>query len=106
MVIAGKKFGAVDLFNFALKADTAFAEGKRIKETPYYESKLTKTQRKILRLAVHPDGYSIAEIARLNGDCKEQTVRNHLQEIYNKLNIKNRTQLVLYYRHGDKGREF
>jgi DNA-binding NarL/FixJ family response regulator len=106
MLIAGKKFGATDMFNFALKADAAFTEGKRIKETPYYQSRLTKTQRKILRLVVDPKGYSIPEIAKLNGNCKVQTIHNHLQEIYSRLNLRNRTQLVLYYRHGDKGKEF
>jgi DNA-binding CsgD family transcriptional regulator len=106
LLIAGKNIGAIDLFNYAIKADTAFTKVKRMKETPHYEVKLTQAQRKIFRLAVQPEGFSIAEMAKLNGNCKEQTIRNHLQEIYNRLDIKNRTQLVLYYRHGDKGREF
>jgi DNA-binding CsgD family transcriptional regulator len=71
-----------------------------MKKTPYdYESPLSDAEREVFWAVVRGDGLSNAQIAnKLKRSVK--TVEHHLGEIFFKLNIKNRTQLALFYRHG------
>lgn len=104
VLIAGKNFNVATLIRLVQKADETFGKGERIKETPFYQSSLTNAERKVFWWAVQGQGFSNAEIAERTFLSK-QTVTNHLRSIYSKLGLKNRTQLVLYYRHGDKGKD-
>jgi DNA-binding CsgD family transcriptional regulator len=104
VLIAGRNFSVSHLINLAQKADKAFAKGGRMKETPYYQSSLSKAERKVFWWAVQSEVLSNEEIAKRTF-LSVQTVSNHLRSIYSKLRVVGRTQLVLYYRHGDKGNE-
>jgi DNA-binding CsgD family transcriptional regulator len=104
ILIAGRNFDVSHLVNLALKADKTFGKGERIKETPYYQSSLSKAERKVFWWAVQGEGFSNEEIAKRTF-LSVQTVSNHLRSIYSKLRVEGRTQLVLYYRHGDKGKD-
>jgi DNA-binding CsgD family transcriptional regulator len=103
VLIAGRNFNVNHLLNFAQKADETFGKGKRFKETPYYQSSLSKAERKVFWWAVQNEVFSNEEIAK-HTFLSVQTVSNHLRSIYCKLGVMGRTQLVLYYRHGDKGK--
>ncbi len=104
VLVAGKNITMGELAKFALKADALFEAGKRVKETPFYQSTLTKAERKVFWWAVQGQGLTNAEIAK-QMYLSEQTVINHLRSIYSKLDLSKRLQLVLYYRHGDKGKD-
>jgi two-component system response regulator DevR len=56
------------------------------------ESQLSETQRTILRLIA--DGYSNREIAK-QVHLSENTVKSHVQEIFRKLNVRNRVEAAL-----------
>lgn len=65
-----------------------------IKLTPPYQPKLTAKERLIMRLVAL--GKENKEITKLLG-CAASTLENHLSNIYEKLDIYNRTQLAFYY---------
>ena len=97
VLMAGDNFSMTDLVGLSLRADTQFAGGGRIKETPHYESKLTKAERRVYLVSVQAISLTHAEIAK-HLFLSEQTVHNYLRSIYAKLGVTNRTQLALHYR--------
>lgn len=101
VLIVERKFSITKLVEVAMQTDAQFGTGKRIKGTPFYESPMTKAERKVFCLAVQGEGLTNAEMAT-QLFLSEQTITNHLRSIYSKLGVSSRTQLVLYYRHGSK----
>lgn len=70
------------------------AAGKRFRFTPFYETPLTKTERKILRLcATQQDLKRVSEIVQVGSG----TLKNHLSSIYGKLGLRGLVDLNLYY---------
>jgi DNA-binding CsgD family transcriptional regulator len=102
VLISGRNLDVNYLINVAQRIDKAFRKGERIKDTPYYQSKLSKAERKVFWWAVQREGYSNEKIAE-HAFLSVQTVNNLLSSIYSKLELLNRTQLVLYFQHGEKG---
>lgn len=68
--------------------------GEPFRHTPQYNNLLTHLERQLLNLSAH--GWENKRIAK-KMDLSEGTVRNGLSRIFQKLNLKNRTQLALYY---------
>lgn len=68
--------------------------GERYRKTPYIPPVLTRRERDVLRLSAMAK--SNAEIASQLG-IGEKTVKNHLSNIYSKLNLSHRGQLQTYY---------
>lgn len=78
---------------------TQVKAGSRAKLTPFYETPLTKTERKILRLyATQRNLKRVAELAQVGSG----TLKNHLSSIYGKLELQGLVDLNLYYFGGKK----
>lgn len=71
---------------------TILGEKRRI--YPVIDTPLTESERQILRLAAK--GLSNKEIAKQR-TTSESTVKNQIQSIYNKLNLRSRVQIAHYY---------
>lgn len=69
-------------------------KGEIFRKTPFYETPLTIRERQCLMLCAR--GLNNAEIAAALG-VKKRTVKNYLTYVYDKLNLKNREQAILYY---------
>lgn len=95
-LVARNDFTMNDLVTLILRADKQFESGKRIKDTPYHKSELTKRERAVFLASVQNPSMNNARIAQTLY-LSEQTVHNHLHAIYAKLGVKNRIQLLLYY---------
>ncbi len=68
--------------------------GERLRLTPFYQTPLTRTERKILQLcATLGDLKEVAEAARVGSG----TLKNHLSSIYSKLELRGLTDLRPYY---------
>jgi DNA-binding NarL/FixJ family response regulator len=70
------------------------SKGERYRQTPHLERKLTCRERAVLRLCAM--GLENAGIARELG-IAENTVKNHLNSVFVKRNLKHRGQAILYY---------
>lgn len=69
-------------------------KGERLRLTPFYQTPLTKTERKILRLcATQGDLKEVAEAAQVGAG----TLKNHLSSIYGKLGLRGLVDLGFYY---------
>ena len=88
LVVGG--FGVTQL-ELALKRA---ASGEHYRESPSYQSPLTRAERSLLRLgALGWENKHIAQRLRL----RERTVQNGLTRVYAKLGLANRTEAALYY---------
>jgi DNA-binding NarL/FixJ family response regulator len=70
------------------------AKGERYRKTPHIQRILTYRERAVLRLCAV--GLENAEIARELG-IAENTVKNHLTNVFAKRNLRSRGQAILYY---------
>jgi len=68
------------------------SSGRKLSSKPYAHTELTKTERRILKSL--PSNMSYEEIAQDN-NIRVSTVKSHLQSIYSKLAVNNRTAAVI-----------
>lgn len=73
------------------------AGGERLRFTSFYQTPLTRTERKILRLcATQQDLKRVSETLQVGSG----TLKNHLSSIYGKLGLRGLVDLNLYYFRG------
>jgi DNA-binding NarL/FixJ family response regulator len=70
------------------------SKGECYRKTPHVERRLAYRERAVLRICAM--GFENAEIAK-QLDIAENTVKNHLMNVFAKRNLKNRGQAILYY---------
>lgn len=89
-VLIAKQLSSGELVSILTQVEA----GSRAKLTPFYETPLTKTERKILRLcATQRNLKQVAELAQVGSG----TLKNHLSSIYSKLGLRGLVDLNLYY---------